>query len=128
MARTLVQKLTLPAPAKLNLFLHIIGRREDGYHKLQTVFQMLDFSDEITFSLRNDGVIKKVKGLANIPDDEDLCIRAARLLKAFTNSSLGVDLSIEKNLPIGGGIGGGSSDAATVLLGLNKLWQCGLNR
>ena len=119
--------LVLPAPAKLNLFLHITGRRDDGYHLLQTVFQFLDYSDEIRLSLRNDGVIQRVKGLDHIPFETDLCVRAAKLLQSFTQSTLGVDLSYEKKLPIGGGIGGGSSDAATVLQGLNKLWSCQLS-
>jgi len=122
-----LEKLILPAPAKLNLFLHITGRREDGYHWLQTVFQLLDYSDEITLEHRNDGVIKRVKGLEHVPEESDLCIRAAKLLQKETQSTFGVDLSIEKRLPIGGGIGGGSSDAATVLHGLNTLWGCDLN-
>ncbi len=117
----------LPAPAKLNRFIHITGRRDDGYHLLQTVFQFLDFADKISFTLRDDGVIRRIKGLEHIPQASDLCVRAAKLLQTATKSSLGVDLSIEKNLPIGGGIGGGSSDAATVLQGLNKLWSCGLS-
>lgn len=120
-------ELTLPAPAKLNLFLHITGRREDGYHLLQTVFQILDYSDEIHLRLRHDGLIQKVKGLEDIPPESDLCVRAAKLLQSASKSPLGVDISIHKKLPIGGGIGGGSSDAATVLHGLNKLWQCGLS-
>lgn len=120
-------ELTLPAPAKLNLFLHITGRRDDGYHLLQTVFQILDYSDEIQLSLREDQEIIRVKGLEDVPHESDLCVKAARLLKAETHSKLGVNISIKKNLPIGGGIGGGSSDAASVLLGLNKLWQCDLN-
>lgn len=122
-----MQTLTLPAPAKLNLFLHITGQREDGYHLLQTIFQFLDYSDEITLNLRTDDKIQRIKGLEDIPQESDLCVRAANLLQSQTNSSLGVDISINKILPIGGGIGGGSSDAATVLLGLNKLWQCGLS-
>jgi len=120
-------QLTLPAPAKLNLFLRITGKRSDGYHLLQTVFQLLDFSDEIQLSLRDDGLIKKVKGLEDISPDSDLCIKAAKLMQMATKSNLGVDISIDKKLPIGGGIGGGSSDAATVLHGLNKLWQCGFS-
>ena len=120
-------KLTLPAPAKLNLFLHITGRRADGYHNLQTVFQLLNYSDQITLQSNNDGKIRRLKGLDNVPQEVDLCLRAAKLLQEETQSSLGVDISIEKNLPMGGGIGGGSSDAATVLLGLNKLWACQLS-
>lgn len=122
-----INHLVLPAPAKLNLFLHITGRREDGYHLLQTIFQFLDYSDEIQLSLRDDGMINRVKGLEHIPPETDLCIRAAKLLQTFTQSPLGVDLSIKKKLPIGGGIGGGSSDAATVLQGLNTLWDCKLS-
>ncbi len=122
-----MKNMVLPAPAKLNLFIHITGRREDGYHLLQTVFQFLDYSDEIGLSLREDGVIQRVKGLEHIPQESDLCVRAAKLLQAFTKTSQGVDLSIDKKLPIGGGIGGGSSDAATVLQGLNKLWNCRLS-
>lgn len=122
-----LSQLTLPAPAKLNLFLHITGRREDGYHLLQTVFQILNFSDEIQLNVRNDGLIQKVKGLEDIPAESDLCVRAAKLIQSASKSKLGVDISIEKKLPIGGGIGGGSSDAATVLRGLNKLWDCGLS-
>jgi 4-diphosphocytidyl-2-C-methyl-D-erythritol kinase len=121
------ETLVLPAPAKLNLFIHITGRRADGYHLLQTVFQFLDYSDEIELSLRGDGVIKRVKGLEHIPQESDLCVRAAKLLQGFTKTSQGVEISIDKKLPIGGGIGGGSSDAATVLQGLNKLWDCGLS-
>ena len=122
-----MKSLVLPAPAKLNLFIHITGRRGDGYHLLQTVFQFLDYSDEIGLNLREDGIIQRVKGLEHIPQESDLCVRAAKLLQAFTKISQGVDLSIDKKLPIGGGIGGGSSDAATVLQGLNKLWGCGLS-
>jgi len=119
-------KLILPAPAKLNLFLHITGRRNDGYHNLQTVFQLLDFSDQITLERNDSGRIRRLKGLESVPEESDLCMRAARLLKQHVKSPWGVDISIEKILPIGGGIGGGSSDAATVLLGLNKIWGCQL--
>ena len=122
-----MQQLTLSAPAKLNLFLHITGQRDDGYHLLQTIFQFLDYSDEITLGLRNDEKIQRIKGLEHIPQASDLCVRAAKLLKLESNSLLGVDISITKKLPIGGGIGGGSSDAATVLLGLNRLWGCGFS-
>lgn len=122
-----IKQLVLPAPAKLNLFIHITGRRDDGYHLLQTVFQFLGYSDEITLRLRDDGIIQRIKGLEHIPQESDLCVRAAKLLQTATKSSFGVDISIDKNLPIGGGIGGGSSDAATVLQGLNKLWDCGLS-
>ncbi len=125
-------KLTLPAPAKLNLFLHITAQREDGYHLLQTVFQLLDYSDEITLEIRQDGKItrnesnKNFNALNEIPLESDLCVRAAKLLQDHTHSSLGAEITLNKKLPIGGGIGGGSSDAATVLHGLNVLWECGL--
>jgi len=122
-----IKSLVLPAPAKLNLFIHITGRRDDGYHLLQTVFHFLDYSDEITLTLRDDSVIQRIKGLEHIPQESDLCVRAAKLLQVATKTLLGVEISIDKNLPIGGGIGGGSSDAATVLQGLNKLWDCGLS-
>ncbi len=125
-------KITLPAPAKLNLFLHITAQREDGYHLLQTVFQLLDFSDEITLEIRQDGKItrnesnKNFNDLNEIPLESDLCVRAAKLLQSHTKTGLGADITLDKKLPIGGGIGGGSSDAATVLHGLNVLWNCGL--
>lgn len=125
--------LTLPAPAKLNLFLHITAQREDGYHLLQTVFQLLDYSDEITLKIRQDGKITRneshihIKALRDIPLASDLCVRAAKLLQEYSHSTLGVDIGLNKKLPIGGGIGGGSSDAATVLHGLNVLWKCGLS-
>ena len=118
--------LTLPAPAKLNLFLHITGRRDDGYHYLQTVFQILDYSDEITLERQADRRIKRIKGLEHVPEESDLCVRAAKLIQQKTGSVYGVNISIKKYLPIGGGIGGGSSDAATVLHGLNQLWECNL--
>jgi 4-diphosphocytidyl-2-C-methyl-D-erythritol kinase len=122
-----------PAPAKLNLFLHITGRRTDGYHLLQTVFQLVDHGDMLHFEVRTDGVIHRTTELANIPEDSDLIVRAARLLHAATapaenGKSLGANIAIEKHLPMGGGLGGGSSDAATTLIALNHLWQTGLNR
>lgn len=124
MVSTLDETWCLPAPAKLNLFLHITGVREDGYHNLQTIFQLLDYSDEVTLKLRLDGVINRVEGLANVDPEDDLIVKAARALQAYTGSSYGVDLGVRKVLPVGGGIGGGSSDAATTLLGLNQLWRC----
>lgn len=125
------QQLILPAPAKLNLFLHITGRRDDGYHLLQTIFQLLDYGDEITLTSRSDGKIKRIKGLESVPESSDLCVRSALLLKHYMKDKynkevVGADISIIKVLPMGGGIGGGSSDAATVLQGLNQLWECGL--
>lgn len=116
-----------PAPAKLNLFLHICGRRSDGYHLLQTVFQLLDYGDTLRVTPRADGEIRRVVELPEIPEDEDLCLRAARLLKQETGCRLGADIHIDKRLPIGGGLGGGSSDAATTLVALNALWRTGLD-
>ena len=109
-----------PAPAKLNLFLHVVGRRSDGYHELQTFFQLLDYCDSLRFSLRTDGVISR-RGGAGLPE-RDMTVRAAQALQAFAGVSAGVDIELEKRIPVGAGLGGGSSDAATVLLALNKLW------
>ncbi len=122
--------LTLPAPAKLNLMLHILGRRADGYHELQTLFQFLDYGDELTFTARTDGQIKLKPELPGVDHDSNLIVRAARLLQARSGGSLGADIELTKRLPMGGGIGGGSSDAATTLLGLDHLWQTrlGVNR
>ncbi|SFP74807.1 4-diphosphocytidyl-2-C-methyl-D-erythritol kinase [Nitrosomonas cryotolerans] len=117
--------LTLPAPAKLNLFLHVIGRRHDGYHLLQTVFRFLDFSDELSFELRKDSVIKLHMSTAIIPEEENLCVRAAKLLQQESGAAQGVDIFLKKQIPMGGGLGGGSSDAATTLLALNQLWGLG---
>ena len=117
-----------PAPAKLNLFLHVTGRRHDGYHSLQTVFQFLDYADELRFSLRKDGRIERVNDVPGIDQDNDLTLKAARLLQRFTNSAYGVDIENRKHLPIGGGLGGGSSNAATTLLVLDKLWACNLSQ
>ena len=122
-----------PAPAKLNLFLHVIGRRPDGYHLLQTLFQLLDYGDTLHFTLREDGVITRSTELDGVPQDSDLTVRAARLLRAAAEARLskklpGVDIAIDKRLPMGGGLGGGSSDAATTLMALNHLWQAGFSR
>jgi 4-diphosphocytidyl-2-C-methyl-D-erythritol kinase len=117
-----------PAPAKLNLFLHVTGRRPDGYHLLQTVFRFIDHGDTLRFHLRDDGVITRVNELADVPAESDLCMRAAKLLQQHTHCKLGADIELDKKLPMGGGLGGGSSDAATVLLALNKLWNTGLSR
>ncbi|HKQ26427.1 MAG TPA: 4-(cytidine 5'-diphospho)-2-C-methyl-D-erythritol kinase [Burkholderiales bacterium] len=116
------------APAKLNLFLHVIGRRVDGYHLLQTAMRFIDYGDELGFSVRDDGVVRRVTELAGVPPEADLCVRAARLLKNHAGSRLGVDIELVKRLPMGGGLGGGSSDAATTLMALNRLWQIGLAR
>jgi len=115
-----------PAPAKLNLFLHITGRRADGYHLLQTVFQFLDYSDEIRLIVRSDGAIHRLNDLPGVPEETDLVVRAAQLLQRESGTRLGADLHVTKQLPMGGGLGGGSSDAATVLVGLNHLWKTGL--
>jgi 4-diphosphocytidyl-2-C-methyl-D-erythritol kinase len=111
-----------PAPAKLNLFLHILGRRPDGYHELQTCFQFVDLCDEITIEVRTDGLIRRAVEIPGLPAEADLCIRAAKALQAASGSALGADISLAKKIPIGGGLGGGSSDAATCLLALNHLW------
>ncbi|MGC9163162.1 MAG: 4-(cytidine 5'-diphospho)-2-C-methyl-D-erythritol kinase [Thiomonas sp.] len=116
----------LPAPAKINWFLHITGRRADGYHTLQTVFQFIDWCDSIDLVRRDDGVIRRL-GADDLPED-DLCVRAARLLQQTTQSRLGVDIHLRKSIPQQAGLGGGSSDAATVLIGLNRLWDLGLSR
>jgi 4-diphosphocytidyl-2-C-methyl-D-erythritol kinase len=116
------------APAKLNLFLHITGRRPDGYHALQTVFQLLDWGDRLHFTLRHDGRIHRKTDVPGVPEESDLVVRAAALLKAETGTGAGVDIEIDKRLPMGAGLGGGSSDAATTLLALNRLWKLDLPR
>ena len=126
-ARTLSTQ-HFPAPAKLNLFLHVTGRRSDGYHLLQTVFRFIDYGDTVSVSPRADGQIVLLNPLPAVPPEKDLCYRAARLLQSATGTSQGVDIKLEKRLPLGGGLGGGSSDAATTLLALNKLWGIGLSR
>lgn len=116
-------QLILPAPAKLNLMLHILGRRPDGYHELQTLFQFLDHGDELGFSLREDGEIHLRTEMPGVHHDSNLIVRAARSLQQASGTRLGADIWLDKRLPMGGGIGGGSSDAATTLLGLDHLWQ-----
>ena len=115
-----------PAPAKLNLFLHVTGRRADGYHELQTVFQLIDLCDTIGISVREDGQIERAAGPPDVNPEADLAVRAARALQKATGARLGATLRVLKRIPMGGGLGGGSSDAATVLLALNALWGCGL--
>ncbi len=115
-----------PAPAKLNLFLRITGRRSDGYHELQTVFQLLDFGDLLDFSLRDDGRVCRRQGAHEVAEEDDLVVRAAGLLQQAGGCRLGVDITVEKRIPMGAGLGGGSSDAATTLLALNQLWGLGL--
>lgn len=116
-----------PAPAKLNLFLHVTGRRADGYHILQTVFQFLDVGDRLRFTLREDGHIGRVRPLDGVPEETDLVIRAARRLQALSGTRQGVMIDLDKRLPMGGGLGGGSSDAATTLVALNRLWAAGFD-
>lgn len=121
-----------PAPAKLNLFLHVTGRRADGYHLLQTVFQLIDVCDTLDFDVRTDGLITRRTGIPGVAEDDDLTVRAARLLQSAarpmaSGKLLGADIGITKRLPMGGGLGGGSSDAATTLIALNHLWQIGFS-
>jgi 4-diphosphocytidyl-2-C-methyl-D-erythritol kinase len=116
-----------PAPAKLNLFLHVTGRRPDGYHTLQSLFQFLDFGDVLRFDLTHDGRISRATALPGVPEEHDLCLRAARLLQVASGTTRGAVIHLDKRLPNGGGLGGGSSDAATTLLALNELWDCGLD-
>ena len=116
-----------PAPAKLNLFLHVTGRRQDGYHELQTLFQLIDLNDTVSLTVREDGRIERPAGPVGVDPDSDLTVRAAKALQVATSSGLGASIRISKRIPMGGGLGGGSSDAATVLLALNQLWRCGLS-
>jgi 4-diphosphocytidyl-2-C-methyl-D-erythritol kinase len=115
-----------PAPAKLNLFLHIVGRRPDGYHLLQTIFQLLDWGDDVQLRVRTDGLIRRIDDGFDLPEDQDLCLRAARALRRHARAGQGAEIRLSKRIPIGGGLGGGSSDAATVLVALNELWNTGL--
>lgn len=117
----------LPAPAKLNLFLHVTGRRPDGYHLLETVFELIDLCDTIDLVRRDDGVVRLRDPLPGVADAEHLCVRAANALRGHCQIPLGVEIGLRKVIPIGGGLGGGSSDAATVLIGLNRLWELGLD-
>ena len=117
----------VPAPAKLNLFLHVVGRRADGYHLLQTVFRFIDLSDTLSFDMRRDGQLSCDNSL-NIPPESDLVLRAARLLRQHTGVRQGAHIVCRKRIPAGGGLGGGSSDAATTLSAVNRLWQTGLDR
>ena len=122
-----MNSLVLPSPAKLNLFLHILGRRPDGYHELQTLFQFLDYGDTLTLTPRTDGRIVLEHSLPGVPDEDNLVVHAARQLAATAgHATPGVSIAVDKQLPMGGGLGGGSSNAATTLVGLNRLW--GLNR
>ena len=120
--------LSVPAPAKINLFLHVTGRRADGYHTLESLIALIDLADTITLTRREDGVIRREGDVAGIPEDTDLAVRAARALQAAGGSPYGVDLVLDKRIPLGSGLGGGSSDAASVLLALNRLWELALPR
>lgn len=122
-AQSRTAQLSLPAPAKLNLMLHIVGRRADGYHLLETLFQFLDYADTLHFSARTDGQIILHSSIAGVAHDDNLIVRAARLLQAQSTNKQGADIWLDKKLPVGGGIGGGSSNAATTLVGLNHLWR-----
>ena len=120
--------MTYQSPAKVNLFLHIISQREDGYHNLQTIFQLLDYGDELNFNIRHDGQINRTNGNENIPLDNDLIIQSAKKLKKIASSNYGVDIGVIKKIPSGGGLGGGSSNAATTLIALNNLWDLKLSK
>ncbi|MCB1960634.1 MAG: 4-(cytidine 5'-diphospho)-2-C-methyl-D-erythritol kinase [Rhodocyclaceae bacterium] len=116
------------APAKINLFLHVLGRRPDGYHILQTAFRMLDWGDRLSFVVRDDGEVVRRRDIPGVPEADDLVVRAALRLQAWAGVAMGVDINVHKALPMGGGLGGGSSDAATTLLALNRLWGVGATR
>jgi 4-diphosphocytidyl-2-C-methyl-D-erythritol kinase len=118
-------KTSWPAPAKLNLMLHVVGRRQDGYHELQTVFQLIDLCDRIEITVRTDGTIVRTAGPPGVPEHMDLVVRAAKALQQTSGTRLGAEIAIRKRIPMGGGLGGGSSDAATTLVALNKLWKTG---
>ncbi len=122
------QSLTLRSPAKLNLFLHIVGRRADGYHLLQSVFQLIDWCDTIHLKLIPQNEIRRIDPIAGVEPENDLVVRAAKLLKDFCQIESGVEISLQKEIPMGAGMGGGSSDAATTLIGLNTLWNLKLNQ
>jgi len=117
-----------PAPAKINLFLHVTGRRPDGYHEIQTLFQLLDWGDEITLRMTSDGAIAREPADYPVAEADDLVVRAARALQRASGCKQGVRIGVDKHVPLGSGLGGGSSDAATILLALNRLWGCGFER
>ncbi len=116
-----------PDPAKLNLFLHVVGQRADGYHELQTLFQLIDLCDRIGIAVRPDGVIERSAGPVEVEPEADLAVRAARAIQQAAGCRLGASLRVQKRIPMGGGLGGGSSDAATILLALNEMWDCRLS-
>jgi 4-diphosphocytidyl-2-C-methyl-D-erythritol kinase len=123
-----MRALTVPAPAKINLFLHVTGRRGDGYHTLETLMVPIDFGDTVSLVVRDDGAIVRTRDIASVTADDDLSVRAARALKHETRCAMGVDIAIDKRIPQGGGLGGGSSDAASVLIALNALWSTRVSR
>lgn len=123
-----MDKIKYLSPAKINLFLHINSKRVDGYHNIQTIFQLLNFYDEITFSIRKDGKINRISENAGINPADDLLIKSAKAIKNYSNCSFGVDISINKKIPLGSGLGGGSSNAATSLIAINKLWKLNLDK
>ena len=116
----------LPAPAKINLFLHVVGRRADGYHELQTVFQFLDLADRVRIARRDDACLRRTAAVPGVEEADDLVMRAARLLRDESGVEAGADIAVDKRIPLGGGLGGGSSDAASVLIGLDRLWGLGM--
>jgi 4-diphosphocytidyl-2-C-methyl-D-erythritol kinase len=120
--------LLWPAPAKLNLFLHVLGRRDDGYHEIQTLFQLIDFCDQLQFEILENPDISRPQGNYDVDEQDDLVVKAAKLLQSRTDCRSGAIITVKKNIPLGSGLGGGSSDAATTLLALNVLWECGLSQ
>lgn len=128
MTKLSLQSLELCSPAKLNLFLHIVGRRSDGYHLLQSVFQLIDWCDTVTLKLIPQNAVRRIDPIPGIAPDQDLVVRAANLLKDFCHIQTGVEIGLQKNIPMGAGLGGGSSDAATTLIGLNALWDLRLDK
>ena len=118
--------IELPAPAKLNLFLHVVGRRADGYHELQTVFQFLDLADRVRIARRYDALLRRTAAMPCVEEADDLAVRAAQLLREEAGVEAGADIAVDKRIPLGGGLGGGSSDAASVLIGLDRLWGLGM--
>jgi 4-diphosphocytidyl-2-C-methyl-D-erythritol kinase len=124
----MTKELHVKAPAKINRFLHIVGQRKDGYHLLQTVFQLIDLHDDVYLTATPDGLVRRSSGAANVVPEKDLVVRAAKLLQEYTNTNQGCTIRVEKRIPMGAGLGGGSSDAAATLWGLNELWDLKLSR
>jgi 4-diphosphocytidyl-2-C-methyl-D-erythritol kinase len=128
MSKLLQKNVVLRSPAKLNLFLHIVGRRADGYHLLQSVFQLIDWCDTITLTAIPENEVRRINPISGVPPEQDLVVRAAKLLKEFCKFDSGVEIELQKEIPMGAGLGGGSSDAATTLIGLNVLWNLQLDK